>query len=214
MKHVLCAALVFLASGAQAAYDEGANKAIVNQTGEMSTSDEKISRSISDLLRTVSFARGYTLMSFTINKGEVILQGSVGTLDDKMRLEKAIRTINGVKTVKNQLSVRPQELSFNENYKRLYAHSGHKHAAAVTQDVASKSEDKQLNKTIRTQLKSQGLWEKYTAVRLRTNDGVVTLEGTIETANDQQNLVSTIQKISGVKSVKSNLTIRNTLKKS
>lgn len=201
---------------AQSAYDEGSNKTIINQTGQMSTSDENMTRRISDLLRSASFSTGYDLVTFTIDQGKVILQGSVETSEDKIRLEKAIRTIGGVKSVDNQLIVRNRQTSQHEKINHnLYAYTINKNKPIIhtsnpfSQDNALTVSDKQLNKNIRSQLKSQGFWEKYTDVRLNTNNGVVTLEGIIPTSSDQQKLVNSMQKVRGVKSIESNLTIRN-----
>lgn len=201
---------------AQSAYDEGSNKTIINQTGQMSTSDEIMTRRISDLLRSASFSTGYDLVTFTIDQGKVILQGSVETSEDKIRLEKAIRTIGGVKSVDNQLIVRNRQTSQHEKINHnLYAYTINKNKPIIhtsnpfSQDNALTISDKQLNKNIRSQLKSQGFWEKYTDVRLNTNSGVVTLEGIIPSSSDQQKLVNAMQKVRGVKSIESNLTIRN-----
>jgi hypothetical protein len=40
---------------------------------------------------------------------------------------------------------------------------------------------------------------------LNTTNGIVTLKGTVEDPKDQQKIISEIQKVPGVKSVKSNL---------
>ncbi len=51
------------------------------------------------------------------------------------------------------------------------------------------------------------LWDSYKDIRLNTTNGVVSIEGTVDSLNDQQKLIDEIQKVEGVKSVKSNLRI-------
>lgn len=77
------------------------------------------------------------------------------------------------------------------------------------QDRYKTSADEQLNKTIRDKVSKGWLWDSYKEVSLNTSDGVVTLEGTVDSVNDQKKLTNEIQKIDGVKSVKSDLTIKN-----
>lgn len=213
----LWTAFVLLSSQAYGAYDEGKTTPVINQPGLMSSSDDNIARNISDILSSVSFSRGFELISFTIDKGKVNLQGSVQNLQDKMRLEKAIRSIPGVSNVDNQISVREQDTSMNE-----YAHAASKHTTTPShpvshkyrdenrfrQDSAVKDDDKRLNSAIRSQGEAQQLWKKYPAVRFNTVNGVVTLEGAVPSVADREQLIQTIQGTQGVKSVKSNLQIR------
>ena len=66
--------------------------------------------------------------------------------------------------------------------------------------------DEQLNKVIREKVSRGYLWDSYKEVILNTNNGVVTLAGTVADMADQEKLTKEIQKIDGVKEVKSNLT--------
>ena len=66
-----------------------------------------------------------------------------------------------------------------------------------------------MNKKIRESVSKGILWDSYKEVFLNTNNGVVTLRGTVETSTDQQKLINDIKRIAGVKSVQSDLKIKN-----
>lgn len=72
-------------------------------------------------------------------------------------------------------------------------------------DTAATSADEQLNIKIRDKVSNGILWDSYKEVSLNTANGVVTLAGFISTPEEQQKLMNQIQKIEGVKSVKSSL---------
>lgn len=76
------------------------------------------------------------------------------------------------------------------------------------QDKGATVADQQLNRKIRDKVSSGILWDSYTEIALNTNNGVITLEGSIKNAREQQNLINKIQKIEGVRSVVSNLRLQ------
>jgi len=75
------------------------------------------------------------------------------------------------------------------------------------QDSAISTSDKLLNTKIREETSLGYFWDSYKTLALHTDNGVVTLAGTIKSDKDAQNLVDKIQKIEGVKSVTNNLQV-------
>lgn len=73
------------------------------------------------------------------------------------------------------------------------------------QDTFATPTDKVLNTKIRENTSIGHLWNSYKGVKLNTTNGVVTLEGTVDSIKDQQKLVDAIKKIDGVKTVNSSL---------
>lgn len=78
------------------------------------------------------------------------------------------------------------------------------------QDSYATDTDKRLNAKIRNTTSDGYFWDSYTDVKLRTKNGVVFLEGSVDSLEDQQELINAIRKIDGVKSVKSNLSLVET----
>jgi osmotically-inducible protein OsmY len=74
------------------------------------------------------------------------------------------------------------------------------------QDKFQTPADQELNAKIRSKI-TGWVWDSYPDVIVHTANGVVTLEGFVATPKDKEDVVNAIQKVEGVKSVKSNLKI-------
>jgi osmotically-inducible protein OsmY len=166
-----------------------------NTDENSSVSDQELTKKIHDKLSSGLFSQGYNQVNIQVNNGNVTLQGTVKTWDDKRKIEKEIRNLDGVKSLSSEIQV--QESSSKESPR------------AFSQDTYATSTDDQLNKKIRDKVSRGWIWDSYKGVTLNTSNGVVTLEGTVDSISDQQKLATEIQKIDGVKSVKSNLKIKN-----
>jgi osmotically-inducible protein OsmY len=158
-------------------------------------SDQELIKKVHDKISSGWLAKGYEKVTTQVFNGSVTLQGSVPTWDDKEKLEKEIRNIEGVKNLNSQLRV---EQNTRDNSPRQFP-----------QDTYANSVDDQLNKKIRDNVSAGWFVNSYKEIALHTSNGIVTLDGTIDNADDQQKLVEDIQKIQGVKAVRSNLRIKN-----
>jgi len=159
-------------------------------------SDQDLNKKVQNKIAPGTFSSGYPQVRASVNNGVVTLQGTVKTFDEKNKLEKEIRNLDGVRVLKSQISV--QDQSSKDSSSRKFG-----------QDTAATSADDQLNKKIRDKVSRGWLWDSYTLVTLNTSNGVVTLEGIVDTVKDQQKLANEIQKVDGVKAVNSNLHIKN-----
>lgn len=153
------------------------------------SSDQNLTKKIQDKIK------GYDRINVRVNNGKVTLLGYVKTESEKNKIEKEIRNIDGVNALNSQLAI--QETNVSSSKKEF------------KQDTAATPEDNQLNKKIRDNVSRGWLWDSYKEVILNTSNGVVILEGTVDRVKDQQKLIDEIQKVEGVKSVKSHLTIKN-----
>jgi len=160
-----------------------------------SDSDRELAKKIHDKLSSGWFSEGYKQVNFQVNNGDVLLQGSVKTMADKDKVEKEIRDIKGVRSLNSRLNVVEQASKSTQQRE-------------FPKDMYRSSADDQLNQKIRDKVSRGWLWNSYKEVVLNTSDGVVTLEGTVGTTDDQQKLITEIQKVDGVKSVRSNLNIK------
>lgn len=170
----------------------GSSSATYSET----SGDQELARRIREKISSGWFSRGYDRVSVQVNNGAVIIQGVVKSQADKDKVEKEIRDIDGVKSLTSHVNV-------EESHAR-----GHEERQFL-QDRAATSEDQQLNKKIRDNVSKGWLWDSYKDVSLNTSNGVVTLDGTVGSESDKQDLINEVQKVEGVKSVKSNLRIES-----
>ena len=158
-------------------------------------SDAELTKRIQDKLNPGWFSEGYQGLSVSVKNGTVTLKGSVLTWKDKESLEKDLRNMEGVRSLDSQITVQEPGKAERSREENRYP-----------QDTYSSKADQQLNFKIRDKI-SGILWDSYQDVSLNTKDGTVVLEGRVESLKDQQDLMNKIQKIEGVKSVKSNLRV-------
>lgn len=156
--------------------------------------DRMVDKRIHDKIDAGWVSNGYPGVQARVEQGRVYLTGFVETQKDKDKVEKEIRNVDGVKAVDSKLQVR--ELSKDNSNSKFSA------------DSYATSADEQLNKKIRDNISKGVLWDSYTDVILNTTHGHVILTGTVNSLSDQQKLVSDVQQIEGVKSVKSELQVK------
>lgn len=158
--------------------------------------DQELDKKIHNKIGSGWFTTGYDHVTVQVNDGVVTLGGYVKTLEDKVKVEKEVRNIPGVRDLNSQISL--QDASSTSKTDRQFP-----------QDNYATPADDQLNKKIRDDVSRGWLWNSYKDVTLNTVNGVVTLNGTVDSIKDQQKLINEIQKVNGVKSIKSNLKIKN-----
>jgi osmotically-inducible protein OsmY len=183
-------------------YSADANDGYRNNVNNSNISDQDLTKKIQDKIGPGWFSKGYDQVSFQVNDGIVTLQGSVKTASDKGKVEREVRNINGVRGLNSQIAVQDSSSRDNSN-------SRDNQQKEFPHDKAATSADDQLNKKIRDNTSRGWIWNSNRHVSLNTSNGVVTLEGTVNSANDQQKLLNEVQKIEGVNEVRSNLNINN-----
>ncbi|MCE5318928.1 MAG: BON domain-containing protein [Parachlamydia sp.] len=159
-------------------------------------SDQDLLNKVQDKVSSGWFSKGNKNINVQVNNGVVTLQGFVKTESEKDKIEREVRNIDGVSTLISKLTVQD-------------ARSGNASDKPYTQDTYATPADDQLNKKIRDKTSRGWLWNSYKEVILNTNNGSVTLTGMVDSAKDQQKLLKEIQKVEGVRSVQSRLTIKN-----
>ncbi len=77
------------------------------------------------------------------------------------------------------------------------------------QDYAATASDQQINNKIRDKLSGTWYSKGYEGIIVKTNNGMVTLEGKVDKADDIQKITAAIQKIDGVQNVNNRLVAKN-----
>ncbi len=158
--------------------------------------DQKLAKDIHDKLSSGIFSKGYEQVAVDVRDGAVTLTGTVPTQADKDKVEKEVRNISGVRSLTSKIAIADKSTAMNTA------------TTKSTQDSYASPADQQLNMKIRDKI-TGWFWDSYPDVSLDTSSGIVVLEGFVETPKDQQNLMLELRKIEGVKSVKSNLKVKN-----
>jgi osmotically-inducible protein OsmY len=156
--------------------------------------EQQLQKKIHDKLKGGWFTKGYPGVSAQIVNGDVTLTGVVASTKDKEKIDKEIREIEGVRSLNSQIRVENPTVTDKKN--------------EFPQDSYKTPQDEQLNKKIREKVSEGWVWDSYKNVTINTDNGVVTIGGSIKNLEDQNKLVNEIEKINGVKSVISNLTVR------
>lgn len=195
-KLCFCAvSMVCSTTALQAGYNNYyAGMAPVHDSATLS-SDQALQKNIKDKLSSGWFSEGYERVEVNVNNGSVTLNGTVGTTEDKNKIEKEVRNIEGVKSLTSNLIVKEKQAGKDE-------------AAHYPQDTAASPADQQLNLKIRDEI-TGWFWDSYKGLSLNTVNGVVEIRGEVESLKAQQDVMNAIQKIEGVKSVKSAMHIKN-----
>lgn len=76
------------------------------------------------------------------------------------------------------------------------------------QDRYATQNDQQLNNAIRDKISRGWFVNSYKDLQLNTSNGVVTVEGTVDNVDDQQKVITEINKVNGVRSVVNRLRVQ------
>ena len=71
----------------------------------VSPADQNIIKNVQDELSTDHFSKGYQHVSFEVSNGNVSLEGSVDSIENKQLVEEKIKKLDGVKLVNNNLKI-------------------------------------------------------------------------------------------------------------
>lgn len=75
------------------------------ESKNVAVSDQEIKQKIKDTMNSVWFSKGFENVSYEVNYGNVDLNGSVETSEDKHKIEDSVKKISGVRQVNNQLTI-------------------------------------------------------------------------------------------------------------
>lgn len=86
-------------------YGENYNRGERHESGNP---DQDLAKKIRDKIGSGWFRKGYDDVQVQVRNGNVLLQGTVKTWEDKEKVEKEVNKIHGVKSVNSQISVQNQ----------------------------------------------------------------------------------------------------------
>jgi osmotically-inducible protein OsmY len=177
---LLAVSLAFVATSLHAQHPPPAKLA----GGEVKTEESQLSGEIRHQLRVLPFYSVFDYITFTLDGGKVTLTGFVLRPTLKANAEAAVRSLEGVSSVKNLLEVLPKSPTDDDSRRAIYR--------AIFEDSAL---------------------QRYAAsevpvIHIVLRNGEVTLEGAVA-SDAEKSLASTrASSVSGISSVKNDLVIR------
>lgn len=147
-------------------------------------SDDQIRRRIKDELTKTWISKSYENVKIDINNGDVSLSGIVEGEGDLGEVEDRIRTIPGVKVIRNQLKIMAAK---NGGYQKM--------------------NDGEISKKIKEQLTNTWLKKSYKNVNVQVEDGIVILKGVVDSEGDLDEVEERIIAVPGVRVVRNRLQI-------
>jgi hyperosmotically inducible protein len=125
-----------------------------------------------------------TAVHVSVDHGVVTLSGRAHSLDERAKYDDAARSVSGVKDVRDELAVQP-------GFKGLRGHAN----------------DAQLTVRVSAEIAAQAGGNVF-HVTPSVNDGIVTLDGTVDQMSVRETIVNSVRRISGVKAVIDNIKVR------
>ncbi len=157
--------------------------------------DDAILKAVSDALKRDLALADSDIQAKSVNAGVVVLAGNAKTLSAHRRAIATARGVDGVRRVASEIQS-PNELADREIWQ--------------DQELADASTDAASDGWITTKVKLSLLLDpglSPTRVNVDTDNGVVTLFGTVNSAEDKTRAVHEVRKINGVKGVADELQV-------
>jgi len=171
--------LAFVATSLHAQHPPSAKLA----SGEPRTEERQLSGEIRHQLRVLPFYSAFDYIAFTLDGDKVTLTGFVLRPTLKANAEAAIRSLEGVSSVKNLLEVLPKSPTDDDSRRAVYR--------AIFEDS----------------ILQRYAVSEVPAIHIVLRNGNVTLEGTVA-SDAEKNLASArASSVSGISSVKNDLVI-------
>jgi osmotically-inducible protein OsmY len=161
---------------------------------------QKLETEIHNAIREGWISKGSEGIRFTVNNGNVTLTGKVEHQGEKDRIENKIKTLNGVRSVNNQIQVVSTPHDGSDKIEQKVGEM----LKDGSQDQAATSEDREINIKIRDQL-SGWLSKGNKLIIIKTSNGVVTLIGTPDNVKDIPIIIEKAKAVKGVKEVNDQL---------
>lgn len=188
-------------------YNQRSNSQDINDDqddDQADVTDQDIRNQINDTLSSGWFSKGFDGVKFEVNNGNVLLRGTVDTIDNKNKIEQSVRKIDGVRQVNNQI-VTTKGMVSNSTYSEPNLQNSE---AKFPQDKAATDQDRVINAKIREKLNGGWLSKGFDALVIRTANGIVVITGSVDTPADVQKVNEHVRSVEGVKSVNNQVNVK------
>jgi osmotically-inducible protein OsmY len=208
-KWVLTLSLLAATPGITFAADEQPKSKEAGGKPAAKANNQKTAEQVAQALRSAKLA-GYDI-EIEVKNGVATLKGKVTDPRQKDRATAAAEKVAGVKSVNNQIELVPQNKRLASPAGGRVIPAGHEQGAADKSKVqqvnydaaAAQQNNQQMAEQVAQALTSANL-DAYD-IEIRYQDGVVSLDGTVETAEQRMAATQVCQRIPGVSQVANRL---------
>lgn len=180
---------------------------------DTASSDLAIFKKAQSALSSGLFSSGYEHVFFDVDDGYITLRGTVDTAENKDKIEKNMKDIEGVKGVTNKITVTDKHKNLDKNADKIDDKTrtnpnADKMIKEYPQDSAASQQDKELNAKIRERLASWLSSRNVEAMMIKTKNGEVIILGTVEKPEDVEKVNYQLKDIQGIKNVDNQLKVK------
>lgn len=165
-------------------------------------SDEELTRKVREALSSGWFSKGYEGLKVNVSNGQVVISGQVESLEDKNKILEKVNEINGVKRVTSNITVAPS------SEKNVDSTKADEMRNKYPKDRAMSAADKDLHAKVRDKISGGWFGRENETLVLVTENGIVTISGTVDKVEDIDNYNKKIKEVEGVKEVRNNLRVK------
>jgi len=158
-------------------------------------------------LKSGWFSKGYEGLTVNIHNGQVVISGQVESIEDKNKILEKIKEINGVKRVTANIGI----LGAKTNGDRANSESRSKAEELrnkYPKDRAATPADRDLQAKVRDKISGGWFGKENETIVLVTENGIVTISGTVDRVEDIDNYNKKIKEVDGVKEIRNNLKLK------
>jgi osmotically-inducible protein OsmY len=176
-------------------------------TDQKNVSDQEIQKKVQSSLSSW-FSKEYKSVTSNVNNGNVTLQGTVNTLEEKKKLDETVRKIDGVRQINNQVVVTGAKTAWNEQ-SAADKPKMREDQQKYPNDYAATDADRQLNVKIRDKLAGGWFTKGYDALILRTSNGILIITGAVDSPDDIKKINEQLKGVEGLRSVSNQAMVKN-----
>jgi len=145
-----------------------------------------------------------TRVSVETTNGVVTLKGEVPTQQEKDAAEQAAKKVEGVKSVKNEITVNPAAAGTGVPSVNEIKSKAQETAGQVAQEARGKVDETVLLSKAKARLVAAG----YSEVSVTINQDQATLTGEVKSEKDRIAAEAIVEKVEGIKKVNNQLTVK------
>lgn len=140
------------------------------------------------------------------DQNAVTLSGDVPTQSLRMKAVEAARTVSATLTVTDKIEVKPGEVE-RRDYNDDMAREARERASAASDSLGDSLDDAWIHTQIRSKLMGEGNFPG-SSLNVDVDNGVVTLRGSVGTREERTKAAQIATDITGVKSVRNRLVVK------
>lgn len=180
-------------------YDSSNRYYVESVETSYSPEDQVIARKITDTLKGGWFSKGYETITFSVHQGNVELNGTVEKEEDRKKVEDAVRKIDGVRNIHNQISFSRTPAAKDDRKDDMNKYPQDRYVTPLDRKIATNVRD------------SLSSWfssnPEFLAVYV--DNGNVMIRGYVTNLKEREKITEKLKEVDGVRSINNQMLIRS-----